>query len=457
MIFIFVLSLAFTQPTELSGKITAGAVVLCTAGFAASIKKDDGTEFSAEEKAMLEGVQKLLDNHAGEGLTEDKASTLIADALKDFKPEIQGMLKEDSLNELKEAMKLQGKELAKLNLTKAADEKTVKGILAMLAEQFETKEFIEEMASFKSSVAGVSKHPLTMAVKAPINAFNPSANAMFATSEDFNITRAPEERVRMSDYVKWLPSDGKVSHTYTEEVSTTGSAAVVDCGVLKPAITVGYKRQTVDPFKIAAHIKECDDLLIYIPKLKAALQELLMRKLADARDVQLLNVITTAATTYNLITLATTNPNEFDAIRATVAQARMLNHNPSHVFLNPIDAANFEMTKGIDEHYIFICTCEGGVMKISNLQVVETSQIPVGDFLVADMSLMNVKAITNVIIRMGYGITDSAGHGGGGAITDDLVHDVLTIVSEQFMTMYIKELDGNGFIYSDFATVIAAL
>jgi HK97 family phage major capsid protein len=314
---------------------------------------------------------------------------------------------------------------------------------------------VEKLALRLKSLQQDKNGAINLTLKAPIHT---GVNTIAPTNDNLEIYRSPREVNRLLNFVTILPgSTNGAVETYTEMFNETGNATVVECGDLKPLIGASFRKNTVNPFKVACHIKECDDVFIYIERLESTLTALLEDELKDAKDAAVLAKIQASANLYNLTTINTTNPNQKDAIIAAIAQVRALNYYPTHIALNPIDKANFEISKASDGHYLFMCGCNAdGSMMISTLKVIETNQIPVGSFLVADLTKVNVRMITDVILRMGYGVTVT-GVGPVTNVTDDLIHDVVTIVAEQFMSMYIRQLDGNAFVYDTFANVQTAL
>ena len=106
------------------------------------------------------------------------------------------------------------------------------------------------------------------------------------------------------------------------------------------------------------------------------------------------------ASGYVLTSVLTTGiPNNFDAIRAAVTQVNSLEFNASYVFLNPIDAANMDLSKALNGHYVIPPFSSLNGMSVSGLAVIQTNRIPVGSLLVADMSRANAEIVEDINIK----------------------------------------------------------
>ena len=445
-IMLVVALLAFTLPAmaatnigkKHSASLMGASAITATFGMVASIKKTDGTEFSTDEKELLNAVQKLVAENQTGTLTKEQ----LVEELKNLN------ISEESIKQIKdEIVKLDSKVEASLE---SKTNKEVESVLKQFREKLMAPGMAEKLKALYTDKAG--HEGINMVIKAPITMTMTTAE--YDRSEEPGVNAAPAEENRVFDYVRII-NDGQPgsSVAYLEAYGTEGNAAVTAAGALKPLRSNLFRKVTANPFKVAVHEKCPDDYLLYVDGLLDFLKSDILKAIEDARDAKMVDLIDTAANLYNLTTISTTNANNYDAIRAAIAQIRSLNYKPTHVFLHPIDAANFEISKGSDGHYMFIGTANPeGVINISKLMVIETTSIPQGSFTVADMSKVNVKVLSEIMIRMAYGVTVS-----GGTTTDDLTRDILTIIGEQYLTAYIKQLDGNAFVYDTFANVIAAL
>lgn len=421
----------------------AGAgVTTATVGIFASIKKSDGTEFGEAEKEMFGAIEKLI----SQGFQNKLSKEDLDKALSDLRSEFPTQIKQETVDIITETLKNQAAELEALKEKGIALNPTKQSVSKLINDAIASKDNSEGLKKLRMNRKG----EFMVVVKAAINV---GADGLQQTAYLPGINYAPQEENRISSFINVITDNREQSTlTYSEEYDPSGAAAVVGLGGLKPLVGAKYRQVTSNPEKIAAYIKEADDLLLYIPALQGQMQSLLMRKLEDARDAAIVTMIDAAAAVYNLTGISTTNPNKKDAIRASIAQCRSLNYKPTHVFLNPIDAANFEMDKGSDGHYIHVCTATPNALPvISTLQVIETNQISQGSFCVGDMSKVNIRYITDIYFRFAYGITVD------GTASDDNIHDIITIVAEQHVNKFIKSLDGGAFVYDTFTNVMGAI
>lgn len=154
--------------------------------------------------------------------------------------------------------------------------------------------------------------------------------------------------------------------------------------------------------------------------------------------------VTTVASAYVLTSIETTDPNDMDAIRAAYAQVVSLNHTPTAVFVNPIDAANMDLVKTSEGMYVLppFTTAEGMVIK--GVQVVEKNQIPVGYFLIGDMRKVMIFDYIAMTIELGYN-------------GEDWKYNRITARCEKRLHAYVSSNNENAFVYEAFSTVKSAI
>lgn len=76
-----------------------------------------------------------------------------------------------------------------------------------------------------------------------------------------------------------------------------------------------------------------------------------------------------------------------DHIRLAIAQARLAEYPVTAIMMNPTDWANIELTKGDDEHYIWVTVPAGGESRLWRVPVVETTAIDEGEFLLGNFAM----------------------------------------------------------------------
>jgi HK97 family phage major capsid protein len=76
-----------------------------------------------------------------------------------------------------------------------------------------------------------------------------------------------------------------------------------------------------------------------------------------------------------------------DHVRAAIAQVRTSEYAATGVVIHPSDWADIELTKGSDNHYIWVSVPDGGVPRLWRVPVVETTAMQEGRFLVGAFGL----------------------------------------------------------------------
>ena len=80
-----------------------------------------------------------------------------------------------------------------------------------------------------------------------------------------------------------------------------------------------------------------------------------------------------------------------DVIRVAKAQIEATNYYPTHVVLNPEDAAKIHLTKSSTGEYTYpMFVPSDGTMRVCELEVVVTNNIPADTYVVGDFSKFNI-------------------------------------------------------------------
>lgn len=440
----------FALPAFASGKTgsktaqnyIAGSATLAAILGVATLKKSDGSEFSTEEKELLNGIQSLLDSVGKEAITKEQ----LEEELKKLQPQIT----QESFDELKNAINEQTKEINALKEKGDMRQEIKKAtIMSKLNEILTDKAQLDALASFKSNKNGEFK----IVIKAA-EIMTVASTAVYNRDNQEEWEVSPREEIRISNFVNRQPA-GSVdspSYSYLEKYDEQGNAAITAQGVLKPLRSWKTRRITEDPKKIAVRSRMSDENLLFVPGMMQYLREDVISELMDALDDHIVSEISTDASTYSLTTIATTDPNYYDALRAAIAQVRSFKYQADTVFVNPIDACNMELTKGSDGHYIYVTTPgANGQFTINRLRVIETTQIDVGKFIVGDLTKYKLRDVTNIIIRFVYSSYND------GSNEDDAAQNLVTVIGEQYVNSWMSQIHSTAFVEDTFANVIGAL
>jgi HK97 family phage major capsid protein len=137
-----------------------------------------------------------------------------------------------------------------------------------------------------------------------------------------------------------------------------------------------------------------------------------------------------------------------DLLRVAKAQIEASNFTPTHVVLNPEDIAKLQLTKASDGAYtypMFLPVQSGdGEMIIAGMRVISSTFMPVGDYLVGDMSRVNVRFRNNIAMSVGLD-------------QDDFTKNMVTILAEARLVSYVKNNQKPAFVFGDIATDLALI
>jgi HK97 family phage major capsid protein len=143
----------------------------------------------------------------------------------------------------------------------------------------------------------------------------------------------------------------------------------------------------------------------------------------------------------------TTFANLTDVIAVAAAQVENAKLRATHVILNPTDVLALRLTKTSTGEYtypVFITDSVTGLPVVVNLQVVSTTWMEQGTFLVGDLSQSN--------LRVRKGISISVGRD-----SDDFTRNMVTILAETRCVHYIKANKAAGFVTGNIAAAITVL
>jgi HK97 family phage major capsid protein len=137
-----------------------------------------------------------------------------------------------------------------------------------------------------------------------------------------------------------------------------------------------------------------------------------------------------------------------DLLRCVKAQIEASNFTPTHVVLNPQDIATIQLTKGSDSTYtypMYLPTQSGdGEMIIAGMRVISSTYMTAGNYLVGDLSKVNVKFRNNINMSVGLD-------------ADDFTRNMITILAEARLVSYVKNNQKPAFVYGDISTDIALI
>jgi HK97 family phage major capsid protein len=248
--------------------------------------------------------------------------------------------------------------------------------------------------------------------------------------------------------------------TYIQELQDQyygGADNVAEAGA-KPEIEPKYQEVSKEVVKIAGFIKISKEMLEDLAFVQNEVNFQLMSGVELQMENQLLNGSGVAPNLSGIYTTASnfvagifaTNivlPNLSDVIQCAIAQIQGARHEATHIILHPSDYATLAMQKTSAGEYTYGAVSLNGLtgaISICGLPVVTTTFMPVGKFLVGDMTKANLRLREDMNIQVGY-------------VNDDFTKNLVTILCEARAVSFVKANDVSAFVKGDIATSITAI
>lgn len=241
---------------------------------------------------------------------------------------------------------------------------------------------------------------------------------------------------------------------WANKTNKQGSATFIGEGVLKPLASFEVTVEQSNAKKVAERFRVSTELLNDFKGMKSLIEDEARFELEVAANTATLTGtssstmpagITTVAVPYSLTTVQTDTPTYLDAIRAAVAQLKTLNFTRNIVaFVNPVDAANMDLAKGTDGHYMLPPFTSSNGQTLAGIEIVEDNNIAVGNLLIGDISKYKILMVEGMNIKWGY---DS----------DDFSKNLITMIAEMRFHQFVGANDSGAFIYDAFADIQAAI
>lgn len=396
------------------------------------LEKSTPEELGAYHKALADyknaELQKAIDNKADKSVIEKLVNDI-------SKINVEAITKE--VIELQAKVKaLQENGLSK------EDKDTLRGTLkSYLATNKEKIEAIKNgtKAELPAFVVKLNSPML------PSNTYNGSA---YIPTPEFIQGATEIVRVKPTfwDYLKKGIAGSSVL-VWVNKKNPEGAAAFIAPGVAKPGVSFEIASETSNAKKIAVSEKCATELLQDIDAMMSWIEQEMIYQLKAKINTTLMTGVAsstvpagiqTLSTAYTLTTVKTTNPNNFDAIRACVAQLTSGNLvGPVTAFVNPIDKANMDLTKAQSQGQLFIPGDAGAL-------IVEDNNIPVGYVQVALLDYYKVSVYKEFQLTWGWE-------------NDDFTKNLVTAVAEMRIHQWFSENHTGAFIYDTFDNIKTAI
>lgn len=226
-----------------------------------------------------------------------------------------------------------------------------------------------------------------------------------------------------------------------DEIQKEGDFAITAEGALKPLVQYKFERKSTDYSKAAGYTTITEEFDNDYPRLVSTIRNLMQQDCRlEMNSIVLTDMVTNAsAYAYNGLDTSITDPDDYAAIGAAIAQLQSLRYSPNVLVLNPADAWRMRLEKGTDGHWIAPpFTWNGQKYEFGN--VIVDPDVAVGNFFIGDGTVYNVLMKGDIIVRIGY-------------VNDDFIKNQYSMVVEQYFYKYISTARKAGLIYASFAAI----
>jgi len=279
------------------------------------------------------------------------------------------------------------------------------------------------------------------------------------TDFDSEVDRTVRNRYGILENVNTGATDSKFV-TYVQQTADSNGTWVGE-GVAKSEGEPTWSEISEEVKKLATYVKVSKEMLEDLSFIRGEINNDLMTGVRESIENALLNGA--GGTSINglldasmglptfgagVFANAIQDANISDLLRCVKAQIEAVNFTPTHVVLNPQDIATIQLTKGSDSTYtypMYLPTQSGdGEMIIAGMRVISSTYMTAGNYLVGDLSKVNVKFRNNINMSVGLD-------------ADDFTRNMITILAEARLVSYVKNNQKPAFVYGDISTDIALI
>jgi len=290
--------------------------------------------------------------------------------------------------------------------------------------------------------------PLVIKVASPMTPANTYNSSAYLPNPEMQA--GANEIVRLQptfwDYLK-KGRTNSAAYTWVNKKNPLGAAGFIGPGVAKPGVSFEIATEISNAKKVAVSEKCSTELLEDIEGMASWINQEIEYQLKQKVNTTLMTGtasstvpagIQTISDTYSLTTVLTTNPNNWDAIRACVAQLRSGNlQGQVTAFVNPVDYANMVLTKAQSQGQLFIPAETGAV-------IVEDNNVAVGYVQVALLDYYKVLIYKDFALSFGWE-------------NDDFTKNLVTTLGEMRLHQFFSENHSGAFIYDTFDNIKTAI
>lgn len=339
---------------------------------------------------------------------------------------------------------------------------TVKSVKNQISDSLVSqKEALQTLKEKKGSDINITIKAATTMGTGNVTAVGTGGLSMLLNDFENGITPIPRSQPFFMDLFTAVGTTGSTV-SYAEMKNPDGGAGMTAEGAAKTQADFDLVEAKATVRKVTSYIKTSKESLDDIPALAGEINNELLTLVKLKADSQLLsgdntgqnlNGILTIAQAFTGGSLVSTIPqaNNFDVLVAAMVEiqsAEVVSGEPAGfmanvIVMNPIDVAAMRLTKDADGQYVFPITLPG-TTNVLEVPVVSNSRMTVDNFLVMDASKANLRVREGINLNIGYE-------------NDDFTKNLVTILAEMRLCIYVKSQHVKAFVTGDFTTAKAAL
>lgn len=377
---------------------------------------------------------------------------------------IENVDKNKDLEEIREQLKEVKISLVKM---KGAMEKTPGGevVIKSIDQQIEDqlKEFIivgkngEKAVDLKTACKqspGFKKN-LTLVINS--KAVGPLTSTGVAPHYDMAIDNQLSVEPRSQTVIRQYANVASISSrslTYAEFNPGNEEAEWVPEGGLKPMMSGTLAEITINAGKVALGTKVTEETLSDLPQLVAEVRAEIINRIGLKEEEGILSGTGTGGQikgiaadipAFSLTNMKVEKANTYDVIVSMYTQVVSMSnmaYRPNIVLMHPLDYAQMQLTKDVNGQYLR--PFRVGDELIQGLRIETSTAIAQGDIWVGDFNYLNIRDVWALTITLGWE-------------NDDFTKNMVTILGEKRLMVYIKKQYKTAFVKDKIQTVIEAI
>lgn len=405
-------------------------------------------------KSMSEAIENRMAEYLKGTISNEVMEKAISDALAgiDNKEELKSV--KEQITDVKETLvRMKGAFEVKNNRVE------VKSIEEQIGEQLKEyisvqkgSQLVDLKRACKESAGNKKVIELVIDSKAA-SVTSGSVAPTFGNFVDTSLSVEPKAQSVIRSFAN-VTTTAERNLTYAEFVPGEGDAEWVPEGGLKPSMNATLQEQVVKPGKVALTVKLTEETLSDLPQLVAEIRAEIINRIGLAEEIGILTGdgtngkvkgIASVVPGFSLTSLKIKHANTYDAIVAAYTQilsVSEMSYRPNLVLINPIDYANMQTSKDLNGQYLR--PFRAGDELIPGLRVEASTAIAVGDIWIGDFNYLNIRDLWTLTIQFGWE-------------NDDFTRNLVTMVGEKRLMVYIKKQYQTAFVKDTINNIIAGI